>query len=136
MLWKANEMAFDFDNTDLVSQKLWDAWVHWRSAFNLLKYFLCEFIWCQCSEEQVSQTASLVVMELFNRLILCLTQRKQRWELRPSLQNYTMWYAGNIRFIHIHSLMRMDLLCMKEIYNMSSVCFAYWAENFSDSCNF
>lgn len=112
-------MAFDFDNTSLMSQKLWDAWVNWRSRFDLLKYFLCEFIWCECSEEeQVSQTASLVVMELFNRLILILTQRKHRWEWRPALQNYTIWYAAGIRFIHIRSLLRIDLLCMKEVYNI------------------
>lgn len=135
MLWKANEMVFDFDNTGLVSQKLWDAWVHWRSAFNLLKYFLCEFIWCQCSEEQVSQTASLVVMELFNRLILCLTQRKQRWERRPSLQNDTMWYAGALDlFTYILSWGWIFSAWKRSIIWV--VCALYWAENFSDSCDF
>lgn len=44
-----------------------------------LKYFLCEFNSCQQPEEdQASQIVSLVVIELFNRLILCLTQKKRR----------------------------------------------------------
>lgn len=124
-LWLLVKTASDFENATLISQKLWELVLCYIKATEVmkfvpilvngfvegvpLKYFLYEFSWCQWPiEEQASQTASLVVMELFNRLILSLTQRKHRQEWRTLFAEIHGVVCRDIRFIHIQPLLRID----------------------------
>lgn len=101
----------------------------------LLKYFLWEFNWWWWSEEkQASQTASVVAMELFIRLIFCLTQRKHRWEWRTifaELHNVVCrWHR-----VYSHAFLRIDIFFMIEVYNTYVCAYVYWAQILSASCN-